>query len=234
MPTDYASKDHTHTNYATKEDLNNVSVSESQIEEVIENYLEENPIEGGGAGVDVTYDEVQEALIFGPASGESGGSSSEEGYELITTVEITEDDVTKIELDLNGKYKEIMFSTFDVTNKTIGFGGSDLSRQVTSNGNVKIRGYDKNVRSDSIIYGNTGVTLSAYRIITFGLKYINKLWYGYTLVQLSSGGVHPGDYQYGIFSEQYGGSDHLTSIMLEGAFMNGCKLYVFGIKREEK
>ena len=60
-----ADKEHTHTDYATKEDLKNVSVSEEQIKSVVENYLEENPIEGG--------------------------SSAYEPLPLLETVEITEE-----------------------------------------------------------------------------------------------------------------------------------------------
>lgn len=54
-----------------------------------------------GGGVDVTYDEEKEAIIFGASSGSSSGGSEKE-WKLINTITL-EEDVTNIEIDTDSE-----------------------------------------------------------------------------------------------------------------------------------
>lgn len=192
-------------------------------------------IAANGAGVPST-EGVPTDYLLSPAgwvAPPSGGGGNDSPYELITTIEITEDGIGEIERDLGAKYQALLITNKDIFSLTQ---VSNTSPAVTSSGGVRIDLKSKEEAGLSgryfIPYNSNQPTTTAKRLYYFSITKLQNLWFGSFHLEFQSGGWQLSSgvaLSAGFLQECYYSSEYFDYIKLKGSFVNPLTLYVYGV-----
>lgn len=158
----------------------------------------------------------------------SGGGGNDSPYELITTIEITEDGIAQIERTFDKKYTKLLISNIDIF--SLGIGNASIIGMTKDNG-LRVRLYGEN---QSSYFSETRFPLpfEQSRRHFISIDILNGLCRGIGSSQVNSGGFILGNLEglvAGFSVMQKYKSDWFNKIVLYCDFANPVTLYIYGV-----